>query len=105
MHQQIQWFHGDQFPNILKLAKLAVTLPVHTADVERVFSAQNLICTDLRNRISPETQDMLMRVYLEGPKDKKNLDQWIISVIDKWKDNSPCGRLLFSKKKVSATSL
>ena len=36
-------FHPDTFPNLLKLEQLALTLPLQTADVERGFSAQNLI--------------------------------------------------------------
>ena len=42
-------FHADTFPNLLKLAQLALILPLQTADVERGFSAQNLTKTAHRN--------------------------------------------------------
>ena len=38
--------------------------PVHTAGCERGFSAQNLILTPLRNRLSGQNQDILLRVKL-----------------------------------------
>ena len=41
-------------------------IKVHTAGCERGFSAQNHILTSLRNRLTPENQDMLMRVKLHG---------------------------------------
>ena len=44
-------FHPDTFPNLLKLVQLALTLPLQTADVERGFSAQNLIKTAHRYRM------------------------------------------------------
>ncbi len=46
----------DEFLNLLKLAYIAVTVPllVHTstADRERAFSLQNHIVTKLRNRLT-----------------------------------------------------
>ena len=59
-------FHSEEFPNMIKLGHLALTSPVHTAGCERGFSAQNLILTALRNRLTAENQDMLMRVKLHG---------------------------------------
>ena len=54
-------FHSEEFPNMIKLGHLALTSPVHTAGCERGFSAQNLILTALRNRLTAENQDMLMK--------------------------------------------
>ena len=34
-------FHKDSFPKLLKLAAVALTLPIHTAGCERGFSLQN----------------------------------------------------------------
>ena len=34
----------------------------HTVDVEKGFSAQNLICTGRRSRLTTENQDILLRV-------------------------------------------
>ena len=58
--------HEKRFPNLVKLAHLGLTCPIHTAGCERGFSAQNLILTPLRNRLTPKHQDMLMRVKLGG---------------------------------------
>ena len=60
-------FHPDTFPNLLKLVQLALTLPIQTADVERGFSAQNLIKTAHRNRMEESTLDNLMTISVEGP--------------------------------------
>ena len=59
-------YHQGEFPNLILLATLGITLPVHTSGVERGFSAQNVILTSLRNRLSVETQDMLLRVKCSG---------------------------------------
>ena len=95
LYKQIAAFHETDFPNIVKLAKCAVTLPVHTADVERSFSTQNLICTGLRNTLTTEHQDMLMRVHLEGPKNAQELNQWVVKVVERW--SSYKDRKLFKK--------
>ena len=57
-------FHADTFPNLLKLAQLALILPLQTADVERRISAQNLTKTAHRNRMEAETLDNLMTIIL-----------------------------------------
>ncbi len=62
----IKQYHSDQFPNLITLATLALTHPVHTSDCERAFSAQNLVTTPLRNRLSAEHCDQLMRVMIQG---------------------------------------
>lgn len=62
-------YHSEEFPNMQKLAGLALCHPIHTADCERSFSPQNLITTKLRCRLSGEHVDELMRVMIEGPPD------------------------------------
>lgn len=62
----IMQFHKDDFPNISLLAALALSHPIHTADCERAFSAQNHVISPLRNRLSPEHCDQLMRLMIEG---------------------------------------
>ena len=64
--QLIYKHHADKFPNLLKLAAIALTTPVHTADCERGFSNQNRVKTSLRNRLSPERVDDLVTVSCEG---------------------------------------
>ena len=64
---QLVWkYHKEQFPNMLKLATLALTSPVHTAGCERGFSTQNRILTKSRNRLSVAVQDQLMTVKLRS---------------------------------------
>ncbi|XP_052691457.1 uncharacterized protein LOC128169340 [Crassostrea angulata] len=43
-------YHSEEFPNMQKLAGLALCHPIHTADCERSFSSQNLITMKLRCR-------------------------------------------------------
>ena len=57
----------------------------HTADVDGGFSAQNLIYTNQRSRLTIENQDMLLRVQMEAPRWLKGQSEWdLIKVTDKW---------------------
>jgi len=58
--------HKDELDQLIKLAQIALTLPLHTAGCERVFSQQNLIVTKQRSRLSPLHSDQLIRVRTEG---------------------------------------
>ena len=60
--QLINQHHQGSFSNMLILATLALTAPVHTADCERGFSCQNAIKTAVRNRLAPQSLDNLMTV-------------------------------------------
>ena len=62
----IATYHHDDFPNLITLARLGLTLAVHTAGCERGFSVQNIILTPSRNRLTAGLQQKLMRVKL-GP--------------------------------------
>jgi hypothetical protein len=93
LYQQVHYYHKEEFPHMLKLVQCALTLPVHTADVERSFSTQNLICTANRCTLTSEHQEMLMRVALEAP-DHPDF-QFVTEAVDKWRSNS--NRLLFAK--------
>ena len=82
---QVLWtliaqYHSEEFPNLIKLASLALTHPVHTADCERAFSNQNLVTTALRNRLSAEHIQQLMLVNIEGgPLDQFNFVDAIVN--------------------------
>ncbi|XP_076441540.1 uncharacterized protein LOC143280686 [Babylonia areolata] len=80
--QLIARYHQLEFTNLKKLAQLALTLPVYTADVERGFSTQNTILTSQRNRLTAENQAMLMRVQMEGPRDVKGESEWVFRAIE-----------------------
>ncbi|XBI73564.1 hypothetical protein VPH35_067287 [Triticum aestivum] len=53
------------FPLVYRLIRLALTLPVATASVERVFSAMNIIKTDLRNKMGDDWLNDLMVCFVE----------------------------------------
>ena len=55
----------------------------HTADVEKGFSAQNLICTSQRIRLTTGNQDMLLRVQMEAPREVKGQSEWVMKVTEK----------------------
>ena len=57
----------EQFPTFTALANIALTIPVSSAACERGFSCQNRIKTGLRNRLSEQNLDSLMKVAIEGP--------------------------------------
>lgn len=62
----INKLHGQHFPNSLKLAALAVTVLIHTADGKLLLGSQNKIISFLRNRISAERLDGLIMVRCKG---------------------------------------
>ena len=68
----IRKYHKDKFPNLITLASLALTAPIHTADCERGFRLQNSLKTSVRNRLGSERVDDLMVVSAEG----EDLDQF-----------------------------
>ncbi|XP_060606407.1 zinc finger protein 862-like [Ruditapes philippinarum] len=57
-------YHKEMFPNLLKLAELALIAPLQTADCERGFSTQNDIKSSDRNRLSSNRLNKLMRISL-----------------------------------------
>lgn len=59
--------HKETFPNLLRLAAIALVMPYHTADCERGFSEQNRTKNSLRNRLEQHTLQRLMMINLEGP--------------------------------------
>ena len=71
----ISKYHKADFPNLIKLAQLALTSAVHTAGCERGFSAQNAILTKGRNRLLVENQHKLMRVKMTADIDYEQVIQ------------------------------
>ena len=81
----INCYHKEEFPNLLKLASLAISCPVNTAGCERGFSIQNQTLTPLRNRLNTESQDQLMRIKINGEK----YDQFEFNTaLELWKSKS-----------------
>ncbi|XP_042404603.1 zinc finger MYM-type protein 1-like [Zingiber officinale] len=52
--KMIETMKNRVFPLVYRMIELALLLPVATATVERVFSAMNIVKTDLQNRIGDE---------------------------------------------------
>ena len=68
-------------PKKLKLASIALVLPISTAKCERSFSAMKQVKTELRNRIVTKTLDHLLRISISGP-DLKDFD--FDTAVDEW---------------------
>lgn len=86
-------------PNLLQLVTLALTHPIHSCDCERTFSVQNLTVTPLRNRLSAERCDQIMRVHIEGGK-LSTFD--FEAAVQRWAKK--CKRRVFTTKKQSSSS-
>ena len=55
----------ETFPLVYLLVKLALTLPVATATVERSFSAMKYVKNELRNRMGDQWMNNCLIVYIE----------------------------------------
>ena len=72
--------HGDQYPNLLSLIDLVLTIPASTAECERGFSAMKRVKSDWRCRLNTTTLSDLMFVMLEGSSiDMFNLQEHVSS--------------------------
>ncbi|XP_042455246.1 zinc finger MYM-type protein 1-like [Zingiber officinale] len=63
--KMIETMKNRVFPLVYRMIELALLLPVATATVEKVFSAMNIVKTDLRNRIGDEWMNDSLVVYIE----------------------------------------
>lgn len=71
----------DIFPNLCKLAIIALVIPMSSADCERGFSTLKRIKTRLRNRLSNRILNYLLMISIEGP-DLQKFD--FNKAVDKW---------------------
>ena len=60
-------FYSEAWPEIVKLAKTALTIPLTSVDPERGFSHLKLIKTHGRSRLLDETLSALMNISINGP--------------------------------------
>nr|XP_022317923.1 zinc finger protein 862-like [Crassostrea virginica] len=68
--------YSDLFPVVGFIGRRMLVLPVSTVDCGRGFSKQNLIKTDHRNSLKPESLSNLMMISIEGPtSDSFDFDQ------------------------------
>jgi hypothetical protein len=59
----------DMYPQLSLAARIFLFAPISTATVERDFSTMNRILTDLKNRLTTEHLEELMKISIEGPAD------------------------------------
>ena len=75
------------YPSLAKIASIALTIPISTASCERGFSTMNRINTTLRNRLTSDSMDKLIRISSEGP----SLEDFDFDkAVDMW--SSKCNR-------------
>jgi hypothetical protein len=55
------------YPEVAKLAKVMLLVPMQTACCERAFSKMSIIKTDHRNRMGEELLDACMKCSIGGP--------------------------------------
>jgi len=70
------------YPTISKLVQVALIVPLSNANVERIFSHQNLIHTKLRNKLCIENLNRHLMILINGPDIEdfdfeKAYDYWI----------------------------
>lgn len=98
--QLIVQYHKEQFPTLITLVSLALTHLIHTADCERAFSSQNIVTSSLRNRISADNCDQLMKVMIEGsPLKEFNY----LKALKIWRESK--SRVIFQKKPSATASI
>ena len=66
----------EQYPNLLTLLTISLTLPVSSVDCERGFSKHNLIKTRIRGRLKTDHVSTLMKMSLDTPELSTCLDQF-----------------------------
>ena len=64
----------NEFPNVSKLVKISLIIPLSNAQVERIFSQHKLTKTRLRNRMSTESLNKHLMILLNGPDDFRRFD-------------------------------
>ena len=55
------------YPTISLILKIALIIPLSNAQVERIFSQQNLIKNNMRNKMSIDTLSNHLMILLNGP--------------------------------------
>ena len=84
-----------RFQNILVLVDLMLTLSPSTAECERQFSSMNRVKTALRNRLSNDSLQALMKINCDGPSaDDFDPEE----AITKWLTSGPGGRHIAGHK-------
>ena len=81
------YVNSKQYPEIMKLFNLSLLITHSTANVERGFSALNLIHTKQRNQLAVQSLEKLLHINLVGP---KVLDEEVYETfVDNYKNAQP----------------
>ena len=84
------YVNSEQYSEFMKLFKISLLITPSTANVERGFSALNLIRTKQRNQLAVQSLERLLRINLVGP---KVLDEEVYeTLVDNYK-NAQAGRI------------
>ena len=78
---------GNTCINLKNLLEIYDCIPLSSVECERYFSKFNLIKTDIRNRLEPETIDALMNISLNGKLQNEITKSDLIGMIDQWATN------------------
>lgn len=61
---------AQNYPNMMKLWQVILTIPTSIMDCESGFSKQKIIKDIKKSRIGLDTLDVLMKISLNGPEGK-----------------------------------
>ena len=63
---QVNGIFREQFPNVLAVIDLLLTLPASSTEAERGFSAMKVVKTDWRSKLKDDSLSDLMMVKLQS---------------------------------------
>ena len=78
---------AHNFPNNMKLLKLALLIPSSTSGVKHGFSVMNLLLSPLHKSLSKNNIDRLIHICLDGAKFLS--EEQLEKIIDIYKENAP----------------
>ena len=63
--------YGKEFPNLLSVVDLVLTIPAHSVECERGFSQMKKAKTDWRSSLATDTLTCIMRINLQSPSENE----------------------------------
>ena len=69
---------GQSIPaDLVILINLLKIIPISTSEAERGFSAMNMVCTDLRDKLSIEITSCILFIKINGPIDQFSPEKYV----------------------------
>lgn len=65
--EQLLCEYKDMYPDFCILMQYFLTVPLNSASCERGFSAQNILKTKSRNRLTSANLNKMLRISINGP--------------------------------------